>query len=153
MEQKHNSLLYNYLLESLKYTLGPRIWDFAISDWAESDEKGMWWKAGNLITGSLPTETQPAYLLSQGTSNLHWLGWFFPGAYNKRLCPAEIRSWQRRLCTLFFYPGEYVPFFQPSLCQILLGSQPLLGCNLDTTKCKSQKLLPGQYPGGSDTLT
>lgn len=95
MEQKHNSLLYNCSLSLSNTQLAPEY------GWAESDEKDMWWNAGNLITGSLPTETQPAYLLFQGTSNVHWLSWFLPGAFNKLLCPAEIRSWEARLCICF----------------------------------------------------
>lgn len=107
MEQKHNSLLYN-----LPYWVSQiHTWPLS-SGWAESDGKDMWWNAGNLITGSLPTETQPAYLLSQGTSNVYWLSWFLPSAYNKLLCPAEIRSWEARPCICFsslFFPVLIVP--------------------------------------------
>lgn len=79
--------LSSYLHGSLQHTFGSWEQGSAISGWAESDG----WlvlQAGSLVTGSLPTETQPAYLLSQGASNFHRLSWFFPALWQ-----AALPSW------------------------------------------------------------
>lgn len=118
MGQWNKSTIHSFIATFMslsKALLASESWDFAVSGWAESDEKDMWWNAGNLITGSLPTETQPAYLLSQGTSNLHWLSWFFPGAFNKLFCPDEIRSQQTRIC-IYFSILEHMSLFPNPHC-------------------------------------
>lgn len=64
---------------------------------------------------------------------------------------SEVDRWDSAHCFSILENMSHFP--TPHCCQILLGSQPLPGCNLDTTKCKAQNLLPGQSPGGPDTLT
>lgn len=71
--------------------------------------------AGSLIIGSLPTETQPAYLPSQGASDLHWLSWFFPGPLTS--CSAQLRSEvDRRGSSYTCLPQKIASFFPNSPC-------------------------------------
>lgn len=113
MGQWNKSTIHSFIATFMslsKALLASESWDFAVSGWAESDEKDMWWNAGNLITGSLPTETQPAYLLSQELQTYTGSAGSFQVPLTN--CSAQMRSEVNRPESAYtFLSWSICPFF------------------------------------------